>query len=123
MIKFNLVKFEKELIFQILEQTIQSNNLCSYGIYVNYDGINYGVKSITSPDLNYFISNKVIYIRGSDKFTNFKKCSINFETNAQRDYYYDMILYILKKAFSNELLIKCKSHTDLEDDINFYNYI
>lgn len=71
MIKFNLVKFEKELIFQVLDQSIQSCNRINYGIYVNYNGLNYGVKSISSPDISFLIKNKTIYIRGSDLASNF----------------------------------------------------
>lgn len=73
--------------------------------------------------ISYLIKNKTIYIRGSDLASNFVRTSILFDTNTERDYYYDVVINVLKKAFSNEILFKGKHHYDVCEDINFYNYI
>jgi hypothetical protein len=123
MLKFNLVKLHKEIIFQILEQDDDithkvgpGHTTASIGIAIAYRGEKYFIKSISNIDLYHLSPKNTIYIRGNDKSMDFSKSSITFNSNKERDIAFETILYVLKKAAENKHLFK---HLNVGDDFNY----
>lgn len=80
-IKFKLVKFEKALAFQILEQ--DTKILCDHFRFKN-------IRSDKVPQIDPL--DNTIYIRGSNRKQDFKVATQTFISNYERDVRYDEIL-------------------------------
>ena len=99
MIKVYLQKLDRNIIFQILEQSDQ----CYIGeIAFNINNIEVNVYSRVRPDIRIHRTegkiNKVyIFLRGNNKKRDLKITTLEFENNKERDLVYNTIL----KSFKN----------------------
>ncbi|MGD9159641.1 MAG: hypothetical protein PVG39_14605 [Desulfobacteraceae bacterium] len=104
MIKFRLEKWEKAVVFQILEQESFERG----DIYKNE---NFSIKVSACPEL---LDCSLVFLRGWRRAEDFLVSSAVFDTNAARDEYYDKIL----KAFSDwKKSMKTKSIETKEQNI------
>ena len=87
MIKFRLEKWEKAVVFQILEQE-------EFECGKVYSNEEFSIDVLAHPELP---DCSFVYLRGSDSSKDFRVSSAVFDTNVERDEYYDKIL----KAFSD----------------------
>lgn len=80
-IKFKLLKFDNQVLFQILEQDLLPNAFIKATEYLT-------IKSLNVPELG----ETTLYIRGFTKGSDKRVCIRNFRNNTERDLYYDKIL-------------------------------
>ena len=93
-IRFKLIKFEKRLAFEILEQIPIKGNF-------TFQAKN-GIKIVAhSPHIDYLISHKHVYLRSKGRKEDDDRFSmVNFSTNEERDKHYDLVINAFKE-FSN----------------------
>jgi hypothetical protein len=85
-IKFRLEKWERAVVFQIFEQ-----DKFEHGVVYNNGEFIIEVLLHPEQSCNY------IYLRGENSSEDFRVSSVQFNTNSERDAYYDEIL----KVFSD----------------------
>ncbi len=88
LIRFNLLKLEKVIVFQILEQNM---TLIKKGFDRKYNNITFRSESYTEIDIS-DNDNYTIYLRGADKDMDFNIGIIRFKDNIKRDKIYNDIL-------------------------------
>ena len=86
-IKIRLEKWEKAVVMQVLEQEGIERRYCE--IFNN--GEMY-IKLANDPELLPF----TVYIRGNNSCSDFKICFLDFETNEERDEYYNRVVRLFK---------------------------
>jgi len=95
-IKFSLVKFEKQLLFQIHEQHVSITRLSEYddniSVFRNI-GMNYDIRSSGRPEM----TSDTLYLRGKSKIDDSKIAVKSFLNNRDRDHYYNRIMDSFKK--------------------------
>lgn len=98
-IKFNLIRLERSLVFQILEmdERFRSTSPTMENEYVSNNGIH--VFSSESPDVKPYTSN--LYLRGRSKKDDFNASIVNFKSNDQRDALAIKIIATLEDWSSN----------------------
>lgn len=89
-VKFKLIKLYKTLAFQIIEQN---------GFDADYRfNLNKSMISVSSyPAITLFMGELYIYLRGSNYVLDKNVSITTFESNNQRDEYYDLILKSFKE--------------------------
>lgn len=125
-LKINLLKLEKGLVFQVLEQCSLFNSRHS-GINETYKSKNgIEIKSYGAPELRKNSSDKIfqIYLRGSSEEANFRIVSVEYESNKKRDADYSRIISSLKDWAENAPEFKIEEEElELEESsgcLNFY---
>lgn len=100
-IKFNLVKLDKTLIFQILDQDLKRTpSLITFHV----DGYQVTIAKDCHPEINYHKRLKEIFIftRGTESQKHLEPVDIYFENNFDRDEVFDILVKSLRKV-SNEI--------------------
>ncbi|CAG7580424.1 MAG: hypothetical protein SLAVMIC_00408 [uncultured marine phage] len=92
-IKFNLVKFDKAIAFQIIEQNLRKTPR-RINLVFNIDGYQVRFQRDQCPDIQYYEREKmiVIYGRGSSGNHHLKPITIYFEDNFDRDKIFDILV-------------------------------
>lgn len=111
MIKFHLYKFEKEVQFQIIEQSKDLTfKLKKVGHYqVSEGNYTFRIGSSTNPQINRDLGNNLltdpvsdqyrfyVWLRGETEAQNLNVVSLQFTTNKKRDEYYNHFLLAFKE--------------------------
>lgn len=109
-IKFQVVKFERKLLFQVLDQIeleedtgqfIEDKNGNTWGVLTSScpELFNKSRMHVTSSGQEYTIPNGV-FVRGTSESKYDSIVQISFTTDEERDVYYESLLFVLNKAFS-----------------------
>lgn len=94
-IKFRLEKFEKGLVFQVIE--MDKRFRCSATDNSEFISSQLIVASSLCPDL----TTSKIYLRGSDYLNDFKIATIMFDNNEERDIYHNKVIVSLTEWSNN----------------------
>ena len=113
-IKFKLVKFERALIFQILEM----DERFRYMDYIN----SFKSKLCVQSELNPGMGNSILYLRGAWKARDFDIKLKYFDSNDDRDIYFDKIIASFRDwATDWEGFRESKNNNSIEDKYNINN--
>lgn len=91
-IRFRLDKYEKALVFQVLDMR---EDLRGRDAYLASNGVE--IKTTTHPYLEVYDSTPHVYVRGCDSTQDAYPAGIAFSSNEKRDEYYENVIQALKE--------------------------